>query len=229
MRTLVFNTIPIISESKVFVKSYLLNRMRTAKPFLPVVTFNITMVNSHSKELLAWLKKHALFTPDGIGVCIGIFFQHFKWVKRYAGIDMVTDILKQSRLTLRVALIGSTSDVVAAASSFVTSFGHTVVFEKDGYSHFEETDFNALKDHQPQLVLVAKGAPKQEAFMFELANYLQTGVAIGVGGSFDVWAGQTKRAPYIWRLLGIEWLYRALKEPIRFRRIASGILAIFKG
>ena len=142
---------------------------------------------------------------------------------------MVMDILKQSQSTLRVALIGSTNDVVAATSLFVTSFGHTVVFEKDGYSHFEESDFNELKDQQPQLVLVAKGAPKQEAFMFELANYLQTGVAIGVGGSFDVWAGQIKRAPYIWRLLGIEWLYRALKEPVRFRRIMSGVLAIFKG
>ena len=228
MKTLVFNTIPIVSESKASIKSYLINRMHTTKSFLPVVTFNITMVNCHSKELLVWLKKRALFTPDGIGVCIGIFFQHFKWLKRYAGIDMVMDILKQSQSTLRVALIGSTSDVVAAASSFVTSFGHTVVFEKDGYSHFEDTDFNSLKNQHPQLVLVAKGAPKQEEFMFELANYLQTGVAIGVGGSFDVWAGQIKRAPYIWRLLGIEWLYRALKEPIRFRRIASGILAIFK-
>ncbi|MEC8678244.1 MAG: WecB/TagA/CpsF family glycosyltransferase [Candidatus Margulisiibacteriota bacterium] len=229
MKTLVFNTIPIVSESKASIKSYLINRMHTAKPFLPVVTFNITMINCHSKELLVWLKKRALFTPDGIGVCIAMFLQHFKWVKRYAGIDMVTGILKQSRSTLRVALIGSTSDVVAAASSFVTSLGHTVVFERDGYSHFEETDFNSLKDQQPQLVLVAKGAPKQEAFMFELANYLQTGVAIGVGGSFDVWAGRTKRAPYIWRIIGMEWLYRALKEPVRFRRIVSGILALFKG
>ena len=229
MKTLVFNTIPIVSQSKASVKSYLMNRMKTAEPFLPVVTFNITMINSHSKELFAWLKKRALFTPDGIGVCIGMFLQHFKWVNRYAGIDMVMDILKQSQTTLRVALIGSTSDVVAATASFVTSLGHTVVFEKDGYSHFEETDFNALKDYQPQLVLVAKGVPKQEAFMFELANYLQTGVAIGVGGSFDVWAGQIKRAPYIWRMLGLEWLYRALKEPVRFRRIGAGILAMFRG
>lgn len=228
MKTLVFNTIPIAVESKSSVQSYLINRMRTAKPFLPVVTFNITMVNSHSKELLTWLKKRALFTPDGIGICIGIFFQYFKWVNRYAGIDMVTDILVHSKLRLRVALIGSTSDSVAATSSFVTSLGHTVLFEKDGFSQFEPTDFNVLKDLQPQFILVAKGAPKQEAFMFELANYLHTGVAIGVGGSFDIWSGQTKRAPYIWRKLGIEWLYRAIKEPVRFRRIAAGILGIFK-
>ena len=74
MNTLVFNTIPIVCESKASVKSYLINRIHTAKPFLPVVTYNITMVNCHSKELLVWLKKRALFTPDGIGVCISIFF-----------------------------------------------------------------------------------------------------------------------------------------------------------
>ena len=51
--------------------------MHTAKPFLPVVTFNITMLNCHSKELLVWLKKRALFTPDGIGVCISILLSTF--------------------------------------------------------------------------------------------------------------------------------------------------------
>ena len=42
---------------------------------------------------------------------------------------------------------------------------------------------------------------------------------IGVGGSFDVWSGYVKRAPEIYQKLGLEWLYRTLKEPLRFKRI----------
>ena len=42
---------------------------------------------------------------------------------------------------------------------------------------------------------------------------------IGVGGSFDVWSGYVQRAPEIWQKLGLEWLYRTLKEPQRFKRI----------
>ena len=42
---------------------------------------------------------------------------------------------------------------------------------------------------------------------------------IGVGGSFDVWAGEVERAPKLFQKLGLEWLYRTVKEPKRFRRI----------
>ena len=42
---------------------------------------------------------------------------------------------------------------------------------------------------------------------------------IGIGGSFDVWSGYVKRAPEIYQNLGLEWLYRTIKEPSRFKRI----------
>ena len=53
----------------------------------------------------------------------------------------------------------------------------------------------------------------------ELKKQMPETIFIGVGGSFDVWSGVTKRAPQIWQKLGLEWLYRTLKEPARFRRI----------
>jgi N-acetylglucosaminyldiphosphoundecaprenol N-acetyl-beta-D-mannosaminyltransferase len=71
----------------------------------------------------------------------------------------------------------------------------------------------------PDLVLVALGSPKQEYFIDRLKNNLPNSVMIGLGGSFDVWSGYVNRAPKIYQKLGLEWLYRTLKEPSRFKRI----------
>ena len=78
---------------------------------------------------------------------------------------------------------------------------------------------NELKEKSPKLLLVAMGAPKQEEFIYEAKNVLPSTLMIGIGGSFDVWAGNVKRAPKIWQKLGLEWLYRTIKQPERFKRI----------
>ena len=76
-----------------------------------------------------------------------------------------------------------------------------------------------LKQSNPRLVLCALGSPKQELFIQEAKKILPNALFIGVGGSFDVWSGTVERAPEIWQKLGLEWLYRTVKEPQRFKRI----------
>ena len=63
------------------------------------------------------------------------------------------------------------------------------------------------------------GSPKQEEIIVKLKNKLKSCVLIGVGGSFDVFSGLTKEAPVIYRKMGIEWLYRTILQPERFKRI----------
>ena len=70
-----------------------------------------------------------------------------------------------------------------------------------------------------KVILVAMGAPKQEFFINKLKSQKNDIILIGVGGSFDVWSGYTKRAPKTWQKLGLEWLYRTIKQPERFKRI----------
>jgi N-acetylglucosaminyldiphosphoundecaprenol N-acetyl-beta-D-mannosaminyltransferase len=72
----------------------------------------------------------------------------------------------------------------------------------------------------PDLVLVALGVPRQETWIADLAGS-RRGLWMGVGGSFDVWAGVKKRAPAWMRALHVEWLYRLLKEPTRWRRMLA--------
>ena len=66
---------------------------------------------------------------------------------------------------------------------------------------------------------MALGSPKQEKFIAKARNVLNYGLMVGVGGSFDVWSGTVERAPEIYQKLGIEWLYRTVKQPERFKRI----------
>ena len=63
------------------------------------------------------------------------------------------------------------------------------------------------------------GAPKQEEFIFGAKKVLKQGLMIGIGGSLDVWSGNIKRAPKIFQTLGLEWLYRTVSQPERFKRI----------
>ena len=78
---------------------------------------------------------------------------------------------------------------------------------------------NDIKIRQPRLVLRALGSPKQEMLIPQAKKLLPDSLFIGVGGSFDVWSGMVKRAPKICQTLCLEWLYRTIKEPQRFKRI----------
>jgi N-acetylglucosaminyldiphosphoundecaprenol N-acetyl-beta-D-mannosaminyltransferase len=73
--------------------------------------------------------------------------------------------------------------------------------------------------------LVAFGAPKQEIWLSEKGRKITSlKLGIGVGGTFDFWAGKIKRAPILWRKIGLEWLWRLIQEPQRWRRIFNAIV-----
>ncbi|MEC8095787.1 MAG: WecB/TagA/CpsF family glycosyltransferase, partial [Cyanobacteriota bacterium] len=75
-----------------------------------------------------------------------------------------------------------------------------------------------LQQRKPDLVLVALGVPRQETWSEQMCVG-QQGLWMGVGGSFDVWAGIKRRAPAWMCRLQIEWLYRLIQEPSRWRRM----------
>ena len=83
-----------------------------------------------------------------------------------------------------------------------------------------------IKEANPQILLVGLGSPKQEEIILKLKNELQGCAMVGVGGSFDVFSGIVKESPLVWRKLGLEWLYRTICQPERFKRIFP-VLPIF--
>ena len=94
-----------------------------------------------------------------------------------------------------------------------------IVYIQDGYFKDDDRVLEELKNANPRLILVALGSPKQEKFIAKAKNILNYGLMVGVGGSFDVWSGTVERAPEIYQKFGIEWLYRTVKQPERFKRI----------
>ena len=188
-----------------------------------VVTINPEMIETACKnsEFANIINSSEMVVPDGIGVQLGLKILG-KNVKRIAGIELGKALLVRSAQTnKRVALIGAKEDVLTLAVSKLKNEipNLNIVYSHNGYF---ENDFDILDNivhSEPDVILVALGSPKQEFFNSQLKLRLPNAVMIGLGGSFDVWAGVVKRAPKIYQSLGLEWLYRTIKEPQRFKRI----------
>jgi N-acetylglucosaminyldiphosphoundecaprenol N-acetyl-beta-D-mannosaminyltransferase len=85
----------------------------------------------------------------------------------------------------------------------------------------EEAIVGLVNVADADILLVAYGAPKQDKWIARNLPRLQTGVAMGVGGSFDFISGKAVRAPVWLRRLGLEWLHRLVHEPWRWRRMVA--------
>ena len=188
-----------------------------------IVTINPEMISEARKNKdFSEIVEHAdLVVPDGIGVEIGLKILGHK-VRRIPGIELGRAlIVKFSDENKTVAFVGAKPEVVESAVKMLRTDiqNLNVVYFHDGYFKDANIIMDSLYQAKPDLVLVALGSPKQEFFIAEMKTRLPNSTVLGLGGSFDVWAGHVERAPEIYQNLGLEWLYRTIKEPKRFKRI----------
>jgi N-acetylglucosaminyldiphosphoundecaprenol N-acetyl-beta-D-mannosaminyltransferase len=188
-----------------------------------VVTINPEMFDCAKidPEFSDILNKAEMVIPDGVGVKIGLKITGHS-VERIAGIDFARKMLEEcGKNNLPVGIIGAKPEVIEKAKENLLKEidGLNIVYVQDGYFKDDERVYEELKQASPRLILVALGSPKQEKFINNARNVLDCGLMVGVGGSFDVWSGTVERAPEIYQKLGIEWLYRTVKQPERFKRI----------
>lgn len=188
-----------------------------------VVTLNPEMVmNSRDNASLKNIIKSAeLVIPDGVGVELGLKILG-KQAHRIAGIEFAYACIAMfNEAKLPIALIGAAQEVnELACCELKKKFnGLNIVYSHNGFFEDETVIFDELKKSGAQLVLVALGSPKQEEFIYKLKKDMPQALFIGVGGSFDVWSNKVERAPEFYQKAGLEWLYRTVKEPARFKRI----------
>lgn len=184
-----------------------------------VVTINPEMMSN--PEMIEIVNNSELVIPDGIGVQIGLKIAGYN-VRRIPGVQFAYKMLEEcAKSNLAVALVGAKPDIVKLACEKLKEQipNLNIIYVQDGYFKDDKRIFNELKEKSPRLVLCALGSPKQEFFIKEAKKNMPSSLFIGVGGSFDVWSGVIQRAPEIWQKLGLEWLYRTIKEPKRFKRI----------
>lgn len=188
-----------------------------------VVTINPEMINNavQNPEFAGIINNAELVIPDGIGVQIGLKILGYN-VRRIAGIEFSRRMIEEcAKSEQSVALVGAKPEIVQKAKENLEHEiqGLYVTYAHDGYFRDDDEILNELKIRQPRLVLCALGSPKQEEFILKAKDLLPDALFVGVGGSFDVWSGVVERAPEIYQKLGLEWLYRTVKEPKRFKRI----------
>ena len=191
-----------------------------------VVTLNSEMIMAakSDQELAHSISSSELIIPDGAGIVWALSLQGLS-VPRSPGIELARSLLMFAEAnSWKVVLVGASPEVMnRLVEKFkiempclqlkMTIHGYQT---SEKWNEFEK-EISALK---PDLVLVALGMPKQETWSMRVRQGLP-GLWIGVGGSFDIWAGFKKRAPKTFTSLHLEWLYRLIKEPARWQRMRS--------
>ena len=191
-----------------------------------IVTLNaeMTMAALADRALGSVMEQADLVIPDGAGVVWALGRQGYR-VRRCPGIELARSLLERAPAAgWRVALVGASPAVMASLKARLQQEipGLQIVLSSHGYlspDQWQDLE-HQLQLSKPDLILVALGVPRQEVWIQERPRP-RTGLWMGVGGSFDVWAGTKKRAPQWMGALQIEWLYRLIQEPARWRRMLS--------
>ena len=170
------------------------------------------------------IKKSDYLVADGIGIVMGANILGSDMSERITGYDILLDLLSWGNHNHKSAyFLGAKPEVIADLKKIIPQKypDLTVSGYHDGY-YFTDSDEIAakIKQNQPDMVFVALGFPKQEYFI-EKYRHVNDGLWIGLGGSFDVLSGHVQRAPQFWINHHIEWLYRLIKEPTRFKRMLA--------
>lgn len=183
------------------------------------------------------LNRADLITPDGIGVVYASKILRRPLPERVSGFDLANELLKKCATSGKTLyLFGGKPGVAQRAAEKIVSLypGINIVGISDGYfdAEKEQKIIDDINDKSPDILFVCLGFPKQE-YWIDAHSDLNARVAMGIGGSLDVFAGEVKRAPEIFQKLGLEWLYRLMKQPSRFIRMLAlpkfGLTVLFHG
>lgn len=191
-----------------------------------VVTANpeIVMAANENPEFMKILNRDADYiTADGIGIIKGAKILKTPLPERVTGYDLFTWLMKVAdEQGLRVYLIGAKPQVIHAVQEKVAHEYSNInlVGAEDGYFKEDlEMVARRIRQAKPDLVFAALGFPKQEQLLSILRRENVPALMMGVGGSFDVFSGMSKRAPKAFQNAHLEWFYRLLKEPSRIGRM----------
>ncbi|MDO4772181.1 MAG: WecB/TagA/CpsF family glycosyltransferase [Bacillota bacterium] len=191
-----------------------------------VVTPNPEMLVNASEvpELKVALNAADLVIADGIGVIYGAKMQGKPLHQRVTGIDLMTEILNSlSKSGGSYFLFGSKPGVAEQASKRIDRMfpGIRCAGYTDGYFKPEQEAgiIETINAAKPDVLFVGLGSPKQEVWAHKHLGELHAPVCMCIGGAFDVYSGNVERAPSWVMKIGFEWLYRAIKEPVRFKRL----------
>ncbi|MEM6423562.1 MAG: WecB/TagA/CpsF family glycosyltransferase [Cyanobacteria bacterium P01_D01_bin.128] len=191
-----------------------------------VVTLNaeMSMQADRNVALKQVIQAAELVIPDGAGITL-YFRLKGQRLQRYPGIELAADLLHQCQPQESVFFYGGAPGVAEKAGDrwrsqlpglHISGIQHGYL-KPEGKSRFHQI----LRDRQPNLIFVGLGVPRQEFWIADHRHLCPKAIWVGIGGSFDIWAGIKRRAPAWFCNHNLEWLYRLYQEPWRWRRMLA--------
>lgn len=184
----------------------------------------IMMAAQREPDLKEILSNADMLLPDGAGVVLASKIIRYPLKERVAGYDFTLNCFNLcSNMNISFFFFGGKPGVAEEAANKVKKDNPNIniVGIRDGYFSDDEESkiIDLINSANPDVLLVALGAPRQEKWIHKNKHRLNAKICIGVGGSFDVLAGKAQRAPEFFQKNGLEWLYRLYKEPWRYKRM----------
>ncbi|WP_034549682.1 WecB/TagA/CpsF family glycosyltransferase [Carnobacterium funditum] len=193
------------------------------KTFVITANPEIVMYANCNDDYMKLLKRANFITADGIGIIKGSKILGNPITERVTGYDLMLGLFHEAHtLKKKVYLLGSRQEVIElAVKKIEKEFPDiTVVGYHNGY--FNLSDDQIIKnvlDSNADMVFVGIGFPRQEKWIEQYLEKADKGLVMGVGGSFDAFTGKVKRAPAVFIELNLEWFYRLIRQPFRFKRM----------
>ncbi len=213
----------IKADAKQFLKQIYQDSQEHKNRFIVTANPEIVLTSRKSLHYAQTISSADYTTADGIGIIKGAQILGTPLPERITGYDTLLALLAfAARNHKRIFFLGAKPEVVKTAVHRIQQDypAINICGWHDGYYQDEAIVAQQIKDARPDFVFVALGFPKQEYFIAKYRNVADA-IWMGVGGSFDVLAGFTRRAPKKWQEHHIEWLYRLLKDPSRFGRMMA--------
>jgi N-acetylglucosaminyldiphosphoundecaprenol N-acetyl-beta-D-mannosaminyltransferase len=202
--------------------------IRSSQPKQHVVLNAAKVVHSQKdKELRQVINNCDLINADGQAIVWAARFLGFPFKERVAGIDLMNCLLAEAgNKNWKVYFFGARQDVLDSMLEVVRhKFNPALIAgARHGYFKDEEAQEIALQiaASKADILFVGISSPQKEHFLNKYLQVMKVPFVMGVGGSFDILAGRTKRAPLWMQKMGLEWVYRIYQEPRRmWKRYAT--------
>ncbi|MBN9393172.1 MAG: WecB/TagA/CpsF family glycosyltransferase [Chloroflexi bacterium] len=200
-------------------------RQDPALPGRRIVTANpeYVMTARRDPELMRLIQEADMVTPDGVGLTVAAKLFGTPLQGRVTGVELSLALARRSARTgLRLFLLGAAPGIAeAAAANLRQQFPGICIagiFSGDASPAGDAETLRRVRDSHADVVLVAYGMGKQDRWAVRNLDLSGAAVSIGVGGTFDYLSGQVPMAPYLVRRLGMEWLFRLITQPWRWKR-----------
>ncbi|MCX6792995.1 MAG: WecB/TagA/CpsF family glycosyltransferase [Candidatus Falkowbacteria bacterium] len=220
-------TIDILSSSEL--KRSILQLLNRRRGHIVTPNPEFLLLAQDNQEFFSVLNRADLSIPDGIGLKFAGWLKGVN-IHRYAGSNLVKFLLSlANQKHLRVAVINrqdGLSNDEDINQALRKQFPHLKFLVCSIDREYQKYDVLYLRAFKPDVVFVTLGAPWQDNFIRKhlLRDIPRLGIAMGVGGSFDFITGKIKRAPKVFQALGIEWLWRLIMQPWRWKRIFNAVV-----